>query len=93
MTEPLPILILPSWRYHATQGGKIFRTQAELEEAEAQGWRAPYGGTPKEGGTRRAPGAAERSEEAKKLSADSFPAAVEAPIVEVQKVITVKRKR
>lgn len=35
----LPILVIPSWRYHATQGGKIFRTEAELAEAEAQGWR------------------------------------------------------
>lgn len=29
----------PRWLYHATQGAKIFITEAELIEAEAQGWR------------------------------------------------------
>lgn len=30
---------LPAWRYHAEHAAKILYTQAEIDEAEAQGWR------------------------------------------------------
>lgn len=30
---------VPAWRYHATQGAKLFVTEDEIAEAEAQGWR------------------------------------------------------
>lgn len=37
MTELSPMN--PCWRYHATQGAKLFVTAAELDAAEAAGWR------------------------------------------------------
>lgn len=35
----LPTLILPTWLYHSQQGGKIFRTEEDVAEAKAAGWR------------------------------------------------------
>ncbi|MGH8582476.1 MAG: hypothetical protein ACREWG_06720 [Gammaproteobacteria bacterium] len=37
MTEYIPVKC-PAWLYHAEQGAKLFLAEAELEEAEAQGW-------------------------------------------------------
>lgn len=77
----LPILILPCWLYHATEGGKIFRTLEALDEAKAQGWRD-------------SPGAAAAAKvEAVKAAPAPAPAAIKTPIVEASKVVAVKQKK
>lgn len=35
MTEHIRV---PCWRYHATEGAKLFITENELDRAEASGW-------------------------------------------------------